>query len=485
MRARLFACRIPVRNLRDSRRWHYPGVRVAIVAESFLPNVNGVTNSVLRVIEHLRRTGHEALVIAPDTPRGEPPADRLHDGVRVHRVPSRMFPKVTSLPLGVPRPRMVGVLRGFDPDVVHLASPALLGYGGLHAARYLGVPTVAVFQTDVAGFAESYGVGVMSRAAWAWTRHLHTRPTAPSRRRRRRWKTLSHIGIPRVHHWGRGVDVTGFVPSARDDALRAEWSPDGKPIVGFVGRLAPEKHVERLGRAGRPRRPSGGGRRRRRRPRQARIPHALSRFHRRTVWRRAGHRVREHGRVRPPRRARDVLPGRAGGDGVGPAGRSRPMRAGRAIWSRRCTPDCCLPVGEFEARLSESVDHLIAERQRYSVAARRSVLGRTWPAVCDQLLGHYEAVRARGASPQAPPDARPRAASALGLRDRLPLLPGLDPALVVGLGQLNRQLPKKTRSGGFSASTTLRIAARRRRADHPAWTCAGCGSRSASSCASA
>ena len=119
-------------------------MRVAIVAESFLPNVNGVTNSVLRVIEHLRRAGHEVLVIAPDTPRGEPPADRIHDGIRVHRVPSRMFPKVTSLPLGVPRPRMLGVLRGFDPDVVHLASPALLGYGGLHAARHLRVPTVAV-----------------------------------------------------------------------------------------------------------------------------------------------------------------------------------------------------------------------------------------------------------------------------------------------------------------------------------------------------
>ena len=142
-------------------------MRVAIVTESFLPNVNGVTNSVLRVLEHLRRTGHEALVIAPDNPRGEEPADRVYDGIRVHRVPARMFPKVTSLPLGVPRPRMVGVLRGFDPHVVHLASPALLGYGGLHAARYLGVPTVAVFQTDVAGFAQSYGIGVASRAAWA------------------------------------------------------------------------------------------------------------------------------------------------------------------------------------------------------------------------------------------------------------------------------------------------------------------------------
>ena len=52
-----------------------------------------------------------------------------------------------------------------------------------------------------------------------------------------------------------------------------------------------------------------------------------------------------------------------------------------------------LPVDEFEAKLTESVDHLIAERRRYSVAARRSVLGRTWPAICDQLLGHYEAVQ--------------------------------------------------------------------------------------------
>ena len=94
-----------------------------------------------------------------------------------------MFPKMTSLPLGMPRPRMVGCMREFDADVVHLASPALLGYGGLQAARYLGVPTVAVFQTDVPGFAQSYGIGITSRAAWAWFRHLHRhahRTLAPS-----------------------------------------------------------------------------------------------------------------------------------------------------------------------------------------------------------------------------------------------------------------------------------------------------------------
>ena len=236
----LFVPPTPGRNRMATRDCDSAGVRVAIVAESFLPNVNGVTNSVLRVIEHLRRTGHEVLVIAPDTPRGQPPADRVHDGFRVHRVPAYLFPTVTSLPLGVPRPRMVGVMRGFDPDVVHLASPALLGWGGMHAARHLGVPSVAVFQTDVAGFAESYGVGVLSRASWVWTRRLHSkadRPLAPSASA---MEDLAAHGVPRVHRWGRGVDITGFVPSARDGALRARWSSDGRPIVGFVGRLAPE-----------------------------------------------------------------------------------------------------------------------------------------------------------------------------------------------------------------------------------------------------
>src|SRR4051794_41488759 len=83
-------------------------------------------------------------------------------------MPSRMFPKITSLPLGMPRPRMVGILREFDPHVVHLASPALLGYGGLQAARFLQIPTVAVYQTDIAGFATSYGIGGGARGGGGW-----------------------------------------------------------------------------------------------------------------------------------------------------------------------------------------------------------------------------------------------------------------------------------------------------------------------------
>jgi phosphatidylinositol alpha 1,6-mannosyltransferase len=366
-------------------------VRVAIVAESFLPNVNGVSNSVLRILEHLRRTGHEALVIAPDNPPSQPRADRIHDGIRVHRVPSRMFPKVTTLPLGVPMPRMLSVLRGFDPDVMHLASPALLGYGGVKAARRLGVPTVAVYQTDVPGFAASYGIPMTARAAWAWFRHLHSladRTLAPSSVT---MESLVAHRFPRVHRWARGVDVLRFAPSARSAALRQLWSPEGKQIVGFVGRLAPEKHAERLAALAANESVQlvivGDGVDQRKL--QLAMPTAVftgalygeelaEAYASMDVFVHTG----EHETF-----CQVVQEALASGlpviapDAGGPRDLVAPYRTG-----------LLLPVNEFQSRLPAAVEHLLQERPRYSQAARRSVLGRSWPVICDELLGHYEAV---------------------------------------------------------------------------------------------
>ena len=367
-------------------------MRVAIVAESFLPNVNGVSNSVLRVLEHLHATGHEALVIAPDTPRGESPAARVHEGVRVHRVPGCMLPKVSSLPLGLPMPRIVRVLRGFDPHVVHLASPALLGYGGLLAARRLGVPTVAVYQTDVAGFAASYGVPIAARPIWAWMRQLHSRADRTLAPSAAAIEDLENHGVPRVHHWPRGVDITGFAPSHRDDRLRRTWSPDGKPIVGFVGRLAPEKHLERLEVLARRTDVQlvivGDGIEKAKL--QSALPSAIftgalygsqlaTAYASMDVFVHPG----EHETF-----CQAVQEALASGvpvvapDAGGPRDLVIPFRTGLLN-----APE------HFESLLSESVDHLLAERPRYSEAARRSVLGRTWPAICARLMEHYDAVR--------------------------------------------------------------------------------------------
>ncbi|TDZ75848.1 GDP-mannose-dependent alpha-mannosyltransferase [Mycobacteroides salmoniphilum] len=367
-------------------------MRIAIVAESFLPNVNGVSNSVLRVLEHLRRTGHEAVVIAPDTPRGQAPAGTAHDGVPVHRVPAIMFPKVSTLPLGVPQPRMVRILRDFAPDVVHLASPFVLGYGGLRAAQHLDIPTVAVYQTDVAGFADSYGAGFAARAAWRWTKHLHGRADRTLAPSSSAMEGLAAHGIQRVFRWSRGVDIERFAPSARDEELRRSWSPAGKAIIGFVGRLAPEKHVERL--AVLAERDDmqlvivGGGVERD--ALEKLMPtaiftgeltgSALSRAYASLdVFIHPG----EHETF-----CQAVQEALASGvpaiapDAGGPRDLVIPGRNGML-----------LPVADFEARLGMAVDHLVqpATRSRFSAAARRGVLSRTWPAICDELLEHYAA----------------------------------------------------------------------------------------------
>ncbi|SLG56961.1 Probable glycosyl transferase [Mycobacteroides abscessus subsp. abscessus] len=367
-------------------------MRIAIVAESFLPNVNGVSNSVLRVLEHFRRTGHEAIVIAPDTPRGQAPAATEYAGVPVHRVPAIMFPKVSTLPLGVPQPRMVRIFREFALDVVHLASPFVLGYGGLRAAQHLDVPVVAVYQTDVAGFADSYGAGFAARAAWRWTKHLHGRADRTLAPSSSAMEDLAMHGIPRVFRWSRGVDIERFAPSARDDELRRAWSPKGKPIIGFVGRLAPEKHVERLavlaGRDDLQLVIVGGGVERE--ALEKLMPtavftgeltgSALSRAYASLdVFIHPG----EHETF-----CQAVQEALASGvpsiapDAGGPRDLVIPGRNGML-----------LPVADFEARLGMAVDHLVqpATRSRFSAAARRGVLARTWPAICDELLEHYAA----------------------------------------------------------------------------------------------
>ncbi len=211
-----------------------------IVTESFLPSVNGVTGSVLRVLEHLRRQNHAALVVAPEGGPGE------HDGVRVVRVPAVSLPGLSTLPVGWPTRRLQEVMADFGPDVVHLASPFVLGAGGLTAARRLGVPTVAVYQTDLAKFVRSYGAGLTARTAWKWLCRLHQqadRTLAPSAVA---VDALVTSGVKRVYRWGRGVDAAQFAPARRDPALRRRLAPRGELLVGYVGRLAPEKHVERL-----------------------------------------------------------------------------------------------------------------------------------------------------------------------------------------------------------------------------------------------
>jgi phosphatidylinositol alpha 1,6-mannosyltransferase len=368
------------------------GMRVAIVTESFLPVINGVSNSVRHVVEYLVGCGHQILVIAP----GAGPDS--YQGAEVVRVPAMELPVVDSVPVGLPTPAVVTAVRDFGPDVVHLASPVIVGALGLWAARRLAVPTVAVYQTDLPGFAGSYGLGFAARAAWRWIRHVHSnadRTLAPSRAAA---AALVAHGIPRVRRWARGVDIEHFRPSRRDERLPAQLAPRGEMLVGFVGRLAPEKRVLRLSALqnipGIQLVVVGDGPDRQKLAKQ--LPNAVFLgFKTGDALARAYASLDVFVHTGPFETfCQAVQEALASGlpviapDAGGPQDLVAHGRTGFLL------PETGRPnADEVFAAALRAVVHTLASnpvlRARCGAAARRSVLPRTWPAVCDELLGHY------------------------------------------------------------------------------------------------
>ncbi|MDP2288001.1 MAG: glycosyltransferase family 1 protein [Actinomycetota bacterium] len=216
-------------------------MRVAIAAESFSPRVNGVANSVVQVARELHKRAIPSLIIAPDSY----PTDDF-EGIPVHRVRSFELPGA-EIDIALPRTHHIAsVLEEFGATVVHLASPMALGRKVLNAARMLHIPSVAIFQTHISGFANHYRLGSVSFLADGVIRRIHQHADltlAPSRASELYLKSLQ---VDRIRLWGRGVDLTQFSPLRHVHSALVPARSAGMPRVGFVGRLAPEKNVHIL-----------------------------------------------------------------------------------------------------------------------------------------------------------------------------------------------------------------------------------------------
>src|SRR6478735_1611363 len=179
---------------------HRGGMRVAIVTESFLPHVNGVTNTVRHTADRLLQRGHEVLIIAPGT------GPATHGAATVTRVRSLPLPGYRSFPVGLPDATVERALERFAPHASTLAPRIMPGAVGLRAARRLGLPTVAVYQTDVGAFARQYGVRGLP-VIEKWVARIHRRasrtlvPSTTSLRQLDAW------GVPELHLWRRGVSL--------------------------------------------------------------------------------------------------------------------------------------------------------------------------------------------------------------------------------------------------------------------------------------
>lgn len=220
-------------------------MRVVIVTESFPPDVNGVAHCALQTARHLVDRGHLPLVVAPATAAGPGSGVDTLAPCPVVRVPSLPLPGYPQVRVALPSRRVAAAIAEHRADVVHLASPFVLGVRGMAAAARLGIPAVAVYQTDLAGYARTY-VHAGEAAAWRRIRSVHAAADLTLAPSSASLRDLEAHGVPRVKLWPRGVDTVRFRPDLRDEALRRQLAPNGEMIVGYVGRLAAEKHIELL-----------------------------------------------------------------------------------------------------------------------------------------------------------------------------------------------------------------------------------------------
>jgi phosphatidylinositol alpha 1,6-mannosyltransferase len=376
-------------------------MRIAIVTESFPPDVNGVAHSVVRVAEHLVRRGHTPAVIAPAPSSATRHVTSQHP-YPVIRVPSVAVPRYRGFRLGLPSARLTDALNQHAPDVVHLASPFVLGARGMTLAGQRDLPTLAVYQTDLAAYARHYHLGWGEAAAWRWLRTIHNaadRTLAPSTRAA---ADLVAHGVQRVWLWRRGVDTVRFDPTRRNELVRKVLAPHGELLVGYVGRLAVEKRVELL--AATSRLPGvrlvviGDGPARRDLERAlpgalflgarqgaqlARLYASLDIFVHSGPYETFGQTVQEALASGLP-----VVAPAAGG----------PLDLVESGVTGTLVP------AEDGAALADAVAALAADPERrraYGAAARAGVVSRTWAAVGDELIAHYQTVLAgAGASAQ-------------------------------------------------------------------------------------
>jgi glycosyltransferase involved in cell wall biosynthesis len=220
-------------------------MRIAIITENFLPKLDGVTRTLARLLEYLQTTGHQALLLGPDSGMAR------YAGAEVIGTAGVPFPFYPELKFNFFRPLFLRRLYEFRPDVIHLVDPVILGATGLAAARLLNRPLISSYHTNLAAYCSYFGFSLLTRPMWLYNRFIHNQcaltfcPSASTA------AMLRNQGFEHLRIWPRGVNTELFRPERSNASLRAAWlqqrkQPEEKTVILYVGRVSWEKNLKLL-----------------------------------------------------------------------------------------------------------------------------------------------------------------------------------------------------------------------------------------------
>jgi glycosyltransferase involved in cell wall biosynthesis len=217
-------------------------MRIAMMTETFLPKIDGIVTMLTKTVECLRRKGDEVLIFAPS---GGP--TELF-GAQVVGMPSMPFPKYPEIRLALPRSSMRAKLKDFQPDILHLFEPALLGVGGIYYSDVLDIPLLISYHTNLPSYLHYYKLGMIENLTWKLMKERHRRAHLNLCTSTVMMHDLASHGITDLALWERAVDADRFRPGVQSAEMRSFLS-NGEPtrsLLLYVGRLSAEKDIHKL-----------------------------------------------------------------------------------------------------------------------------------------------------------------------------------------------------------------------------------------------
>jgi glycosyltransferase involved in cell wall biosynthesis len=217
-------------------------LKIAIVTETFLPSTDGIVTRLTACIRYFLNEGHDVRIIAPDLGVYE------FEGARVSGVPAYTLPFYRSKKFAMPHTMVKKLIAEYNPDIVHVVNPALLGFSGIFYAKSLGYPLIASYHTNVAKYLDYYKLSPLKGLIWWYFRKLHNQADLNLCTSKTVQEELISKNFNNVQVWKRGVNTDLFKPQKFDSKVRDLLS-GGHPekiLLLYVGRLAAEKEIEKI-----------------------------------------------------------------------------------------------------------------------------------------------------------------------------------------------------------------------------------------------
>jgi len=215
-------------------------MKIAVFTDAFLPQVNGVTNTLRCLGNYLEAKEIEYIFITPEQKQKN---DQIlpYNMESFFSTPFILYPECRfTLPNML---RLNKVIDDFQPDIIFLMTEFSMGLSGLVYGKKHGIPVISNYSTNFTTILHQYKLGVFEKALDNYLRWFHNEAdhcVTPSNESR---KELEKFGVKEISIFSRGIDFDNFSPEKKTDDFRRMYGVEGKILLLFVGRVSLEKDL--------------------------------------------------------------------------------------------------------------------------------------------------------------------------------------------------------------------------------------------------